>query len=296
MVQGRVVRRERGGIEASLASAPSLDPGEVREQRAGAGEVVVAGLGDGQGPLQEPARTARVHQEPRGGAESCPHSIRALPESLQTHAGGACLARREGGSVHVLRAQTGRLVDEKGVEVRPVPVRVGHLVARTGGHQQLVGPVAATLPGPARLVMKIAEPPLEPAGDLRVGRLPGSPLGQCPEAWQIVAVAERLEPQVRQRRGRLPDGEARVVPPLDEQHRPAEAPGDLGQQRPGESAAHDGEVEVGRHTRHGTDRPQSVNLFPTTPVSTLRGLRVRCRPSCSTTPRRGRPARSRPGK
>ena len=82
------------------------------------------------------------------------------------------------------------------VEVGAQPVGVGHLVARAGGDQQLVGAVGTRSERLAGRVEVEAKPALQAAADLRVGALPRAVLRQRHQPRQVVATGELLQQQV----------------------------------------------------------------------------------------------------
>ena len=146
--------------------------------------------------------------------------------------------------VQVDRALRFGLADERVIEVRPVPMRVADLVVRARGDQQLARMVAIVRESFAGTMEQEGEPAFETAGDLRALPLPGAPLRERPDARQIVAIGDLLDQQVGERRGRFADGEPGMTSALDERDAHPATPQRQRGQRPGESGADDGDVDV----------------------------------------------------
>src|SRR2546429_2253901 len=122
--------------------------------------------------MQKPARPTRVHNE--SGAE--PNFFPFAP-AINLRAFTADYNALHLRLIEIFNAETLRFANEEMVEVRAIPVRVGNLVAWTGGDQELVTVIGMVVKRPVKLVMIKREPALQTAGDLRIRFLPTAPLG-----------------------------------------------------------------------------------------------------------------------
>ena len=91
------------------------------------------------------------------------------------------------------------------------------------------------------------EAAFEAARDIRAPTLPRAPLREHADPRQVVVVAELLEQQVRERRGRLADGKPRMPPALDEDDALAAPAQGERHERPGKPGADNRDVRVNPH-------------------------------------------------
>jgi len=140
--------------------------------------------------------------------------------------------------------QRDRLSHQKVIDVRSQPVGVGELVARAGGHEQLVRSVRRRSIRPALFVLEIRKPALQPADDVGVRALPGAVGRERPEPRQIVSIGELFDDDASQRRRRLTDRESRVPAALQQNHAQPETSCDHRQDGAAEARPDDGEIAV----------------------------------------------------
>ena len=105
----------------------------MRIERLRAREVFERCFRQAQRPRQEPARPAGIHDESRSNGKT---SSRMLAFDLNAIAANGSAS--ELCLIKILDAETLRLANEKMIEVRAIPVRVGNFIARTGRHEQLI--------------------------------------------------------------------------------------------------------------------------------------------------------------
>ena len=110
--------------------------------------------------------------------------------------------------VQVSRPRCLRLLDEREIEIGPIPMRVGDVVVGTGGDQQLPGVIRVVRESLVESMEEEREPALEAAGDVRMRPLPRAPLRERADLRQVVAIGELFEQQIGQRRRRFADGES----------------------------------------------------------------------------------------
>ena len=72
------------------------------------------------------------------------------------------------------------------------------------------------------------ETALEAAGDFRVNALPGAPLGERRNLWQVVAASQFIQQEVRERSGRLSDDEPGMPAALQQDDGAPQPPCDHG--------------------------------------------------------------------
>jgi hypothetical protein len=139
---------------------------------------------------------------PGGVEDKTASEIKCL--SLALHRKLAAVIREAGvcdaGLIEVFHAQLPRLADQNMIEVRPIPVRVGHAIVWAGGDEQLVAAGRLIGPGVPMDMMIEREAALETAADFRVSFLPGSPFRERRDLRQVVAPRQFLQQQVGQRR------------------------------------------------------------------------------------------------
>src|SRR5262249_20199585 len=149
-------------VDAGLHVLPRVHAAEVVVERLRAREAREFALGQMEQLREAAARTARVDDEARLGAER-----RALADPREDARLAVTLEGFDEHPVLVLDARRLRLADEEEVEIRAVPVRVGDVVVRARLGEQLVGAVArAGERAPARVAVE-AEPALRPDADPR---------------------------------------------------------------------------------------------------------------------------------
>ncbi len=132
--------------------------------------------------------------------------------------------------IEVLDTEIDRLTHEEMIDIRPQPVRVGQLVARTRGNEQLIGSIRLDPIALTGLVLEVCEPALQSADDVRVRALPGPERRQRPQAREVVSIGKLLDEDAGERRRRLADREARMPAALEQHHAVAEPPRDHGQE------------------------------------------------------------------
>ena len=102
--------------------------------------------------------------------------------------------------VEVFHAERLRFANEEVIEIRAIPMRVRDLITWAGGDKQLVAPLRIVEERFFKLMLIKRKTALQSAGDLRIGLLPASPLGQWQQTRQIVSQRQFFEQQVGQRR------------------------------------------------------------------------------------------------
>ena len=83
--------------------------------------------------MKKSARSGRVNYKPCAKCHSLP-----VPLPFQSHFASAICEPAQRNLIHVFDAQLLSFLDQKAVEVSPVPMRVSNLIARAGRNQQLI--------------------------------------------------------------------------------------------------------------------------------------------------------------
>ena len=188
--------------------------------------------------VKRAASSRGVHEE--SGAKRDPLSAPARVDAKSPAFEGGALDPR---LVEVFHSRIARLLDEEGVEIRAVPVRVGDLVVRARGDEELVLPVRGVRERPSLRAVEEAEPALQAAAHLRVCAPPGAPLRERQEAGKRIARGELLEQEVRERRRGLADREARMRAFFEKKDGEAEPSRHEREERAGEAGPDDRDVE-----------------------------------------------------
>ena len=183
-----------------------------------------------RGPLASTTKPASISW--RSSAAAADERLRRSPRVHALHdevvqvgdAGGFCLSH------------------ERQIEIRTVPVRVRDRVMRARGDEQLPRMRIVVSEALAGTWKQNVKPRLRPAATSGPGLLPRAPLREDAHARQVVLVCNLLEQQVRQRRGRFADGEARVTSALEERDALAAPRERQREERPGEARADDRDV------------------------------------------------------
>jgi hypothetical protein len=100
------------------------------------------------------------------------------------------------------------------------------------------------------------EAAFEAARDVRTGPLPRAPFGERADLWQVVAIGQLFDQQVRQGRRGLSDRESRMPASLDQRHALATLEQAERRQRSTEAGSDDGDVRV--DVCNGKQRHRSV--------------------------------------
>ena len=130
----RVGRRLARGQDVHLVEAARVR--EVGVEAGRLGQPVERPLPDAERLPEKSPRPRRVHGEPRADLERLSGALAGDADASVS--GFDAIERR---AVEILGAGVARLADEEEVEVRAIPVRVGDLVARRGGDEELVAAI-----------------------------------------------------------------------------------------------------------------------------------------------------------
>ena len=213
----------------------------MRVERLGRRHIGQWEFGQRQSAVEESTRSRGIDNEPRRDGKPFAfdgNSAVLLPGAFQPD------------FIQVIDPSPLSFTNEERIDIRPIPMRIGDGIPRARRHQQLVVALRLT-PG---LVMIKSEAALESASQLGVGFPPRPPLTQRQESRQVVTGRQLFEQKVRQRRGRLADGESRMFAALQQDDRFAQAPRDHGEQRTGKARPDDGDIVIRPH-RHA---PHSI--------------------------------------
>ena len=181
-------RRDTAASRRAARSAiPALDAFEVRVERLRRRQPAAAARRrrpsarwrNPRGPLASMTKPRRDPDRPAVALPSSTMPVAVVPDALEP-----CL-------VQIDRAFRLGLAHERVVEVRPVPMRIGDLVVRARGDQQLPRVLArrrrTRSPGSME---EEREPAFEAARDVRTRPLPGAPLRE-----RAGAAADRSDPR-----------------------------------------------------------------------------------------------------
>jgi len=211
VMHGRRVDGIRCACLASLLR-PLRNAGEVRIEARRWRQPPRGSVLQVEKPLQESSRSRCVDHEPCGELQRVTGSVSVEANVVTLH--GHVFERH---LVEIDGAVLLGLFDEEVIDIRPIPVRIGDLVVRTRGHQQLTVVSGAVLKRPIELVMEEAEAALQAAADVWIRALPRAPLREWPQARQIVCVRQLLDEKVGQRRRRLANRETGMPSAFDQQ-------------------------------------------------------------------------------
>ena len=113
----------------------------------------------------------------------------AAPRAAQHRTPSGCQSMRSSStSIEILDAERDRLAHQKVIDVAAQPVRVGQLVVRARGHEQLIRAIGVRSIAPSGLVLEVGEAALQPADDVRIRALPRAERRERPQARQVVAI------------------------------------------------------------------------------------------------------------
>jgi hypothetical protein len=154
-----------------------------------------------------------------------------------------------------------RVIDERQIEVRPVPVGIGDVIVRTGGDQELPGMTVIVCERLAEAMKEKRESALEATADMGVLALPRTPLGKRSNVRQVVAIGELFDEKVGQRSRRFADGEPRVPSTLEQGDGVTPLPQGQCAQGAREAGPDDGEVDVeGGHEAGGDEQCEQQTM------------------------------------
>src|SRR6185503_18148556 len=137
------------------------------------GKIFKERLRQSQRSMQKTARPAGIDDESGANRNSFSSSLSFELRALAVERNGF-----EFRLVEIFHAERLRFANQEMVEVRAVPMRVRDFIARTGGDEQLVAPLRIAAERLSKLMMIKCKTALQSAGDLRIGLLPATPLGQ----------------------------------------------------------------------------------------------------------------------
>src|SRR5438093_4500956 len=157
--------------------------------------------------------------------------------------------------IAILDARCDRGAHEVVVHVGPEPVIVGDLIVGTRGDEQTFRAQSGIGERASGVVAVEREAAFQPAAELGETGDPAAVRGEIVAIVQSIATGEPLEREVRQRRARLADREARMGPALEQDDIMPLDGEDAREQRAGEAAADDGYAHAGQCTA-GSRRPQ----------------------------------------
>jgi hypothetical protein len=220
----------------------------MREEPLRARQPPVRRVADSQLAVQESSWSARIDHEP--GSDS---NRPAFPLTVDDRGITLVAYPREPRHVEIGRTFSLRLVRQRLIELRAVPVRVGNGVVRARRDHQLTVALVVVGEQHAWLVEEEREAALQTARDVRTLPLPCAPLGERAKPREIVPIGEFFDQQVGERRRGFTDGEARVTATLDQDHASPALEQRERRQRPGEARSDDHDVgvdPVNRSERH----------------------------------------------
>jgi hypothetical protein len=206
---GRPFRRRANAV-------PAFDIGEVRIDALRRRQPALRHLAESEEAVEETTRSAGINHELRGDTNGTAFAV-----ALERRATARGAHGRQLRAIEIQRALSLRFLHERVVEVRAIPVHVRDLVMRTRSNHQLSLAIVILPECPARLMEEEREPTLQPARHIGPHSLPGAPLRERPDPRQVVAIGEFLDEEIGERRGRLPDGEARVAAAFGEDDAPS---------------------------------------------------------------------------
>ena len=175
---------------------PAAHPGKVREERLRRRQMRAGDFRQVERAMQKASRSRGINHELRVNLQRTPAMPPLDDRAFHIHVHAPQLR-----FVEIRRADPLRLLHEKQVEVRPIPVRIREGVARTCGHEQLIGAVGARCEGLARAMLVETEAAFQPAGDVGVRGAPGAPFCEGLEEAQVVPPAEVEPKEIGQWRG-----------------------------------------------------------------------------------------------
>src|SRR5205807_2587390 len=216
----------------------------MRIERLGAREVFERCFRQAQRPMQKPARPAGIDDESRSNGKTSSLMLAFDLNAIAPNGNASELCL-----IKVLDAETLRLANEKMIEVRAIPVRVGNFIARTGCHEHLITTFGIRCERLAKLMMIKRKPALQTAANVRIHLLPGSPLCQRQQPRQLVASRQFFQQKVRQRCGGFANNKARMLAALQQNDGASKSSGNHRHERAAETGANDRDVKVHVHSR-----------------------------------------------
>ena len=119
-----------------------------------------------------------------------------VARAFERHSTGRVADALETRFVEVNRARRLRLFDQREIECRAVPVRIGDLVVRARRDEQLTRVRAVVDESLFVLMKEKREPSFETARDVGARSLPRAPFRERSHPWQVVSVGELFEQKV----------------------------------------------------------------------------------------------------
>ncbi len=244
MVERGRIRRVRRPAVGRHDIVPEPDVLEVREQPLGRRQPTQGRGAGAERRCEEAARATRIDHEARRDVYG-----ESMARAVERHPAPVVADPFEAHVIQVDRARRLRVLDQRKVEIRPVPMRIGHLVVGARRDEQLARVVSAVGESLSQTMEEECEPSFEAAGHVRPRALPRPPFREGPDLRQVVAIGQLFEQQVGQGRRGLANGEPRMAAAFDEGNATPAPPERERTQCAGEPGAHDRHIHVERE-RH----------------------------------------------